>query len=319
MVIPREVLKKYMKKLITISSVFVLLFSYANAFALPKIKRIRISRNATRLQRIAKGTIVNGKLRYIRPGVNETTRATVSTMAQQVERAAGQAQQSHAKAVLPAVINLEQRAAAVEELKRAWETSTTPWKKSGGKMIYDNQAELARDIANFYGLEGGKAYKGILDEDLILYTVPEGIIYHPASRVLPRILDPQVDFIMYNPAKKRGQVLTADMLSLFKKVETNAEKWQRIAKQIYDSQAELAHDVAIFYDGKGGQLLKDFGGREFVRYELPVDGIRYQPVGRVEAQILNRDEYCIIYNPTRNAGQIMRLDSTQLQWFTPVE
>lgn len=105
-----------MKRLIPLGSMIWLLISSANVFALPKIKRIRISRTGTRLQRVAKETIVNGKLRYIHHGVSETTRATASTTAQQVERAAEQAQHNSMQKLFDRQLLI-------------WSNGPQPWKK----------------------------------------------------------------------------------------------------------------------------------------------------------------------------------------------
>ena len=96
-------------------------------------------------------------------------------------------------------------------------------------------------------------------------------------------------------------------------------KWDKIGRRDYDSQADLARDVAAFYEGKGGQIVKDPFGREFIRYELPVDGIRYQATGRAEAEVLTQQTYCVLYSPSRHAGQLVKQGSTDLKWFTPVE
>ena len=96
-------------------------------------------------------------------------------------------------------------------------------------------------------------------------------------------------------------------------------KWDKVGRRDYNSQSDLARDVAAFYEGEGGQIVRDPFGREFIRYELPVDGIKYQPVGRAEAEVLTSQTHCVLYNPSRNAGQLMQLESTDLQWFTPVE
>jgi len=526
----------------------LLLISSANVFALPKIKRIRISRTGTRLQRIAKETIVNGKLRYIRHGVSETTRATASTTAQQVERAAEQAQQSHAKVILPAVTNhtvppgyyrtrfnpvqvdrkameglqyvgrktplpatpkapdvhkvVELPVSALEErlytpmavrkarmeqasfeysqkmadrtlrslnqgetihavalLKSDFEVmyikdvhiemntegleqlteliqqarneqpgssflvvqthqSAAVFRQVNGTMkpgwvrqprnvieyvfdqndmtlldraadapelatdrfhflldnvrplqehfaefawkaVYEDSLELARDVHEAYGGQGGVKYINALGEELVAYELPQGIVYKSPNNIFARTINPKQEVAIYYPSLHKGQLLKKDMLRLFRKAdrpvaelpkleeetvvktqegssaaqETKATPVQTsapraasatpnpfVGQEVYTAQADLAHDVAVYYEGLGerGQMVEDMFGRYFTIYQLPREGIRYQPFGQAAPEVLAQDAYIILYNPQQNAGQLMRKDSPALRYYQNV-
>ncbi len=93
-----------------------------------------------------------------------------------------------------------------------------------------------------------------------------------------------------------------------------------VGQKVYTAQADLAHDVAVYYEGLGerGQAVVDMFGRDFTIYQLPREGIVYQPFGQAKPQVLVQDQYIILYNPQQNAGQLMRKDSPALRYYQNV-
>ena len=310
-----------MKKIVAWGSVLVFMFSCTQVFAQPKVRRVKIPQSLLRIKRVPKEAL-KGKLRYVPPreaqATSKAVRATQS--AQHVQPTSGMTQATHTSAVSAGIrTGVERSVTRAEQGQISFvhpsATATTVelaarWQEVIGKTVYDSQAELARDLAKFYGKEGGEPYRGILNEDLILYRVPEGISYHPTGRILPKELKPEVDYVMYNPAKDIGQIMQESVLHLFKKVKVGNEKWKGIAKEKYETPTELARDVNAFYDGEGGMLVQEKATqRQFIRYELPADGIIYQAAGE-EPVTLYANEYYVMFDPVENSGKLVVRDIT---------
>lgn len=319
-----------MKKIVAWGSVLVLMLSCTYVFAQPRVRRVKIPQSLTRVKRIPKNAL-KGELRYVprrtaqaaskavqaaqQPvqHVKPASRVTHTVQTPQaasvgvkagVERSVARAEQAQASSVHPGATATTYASPA--ELSAAWQERI-------GRSLYDNQADLARDLAKFYGKEGGEPYRGILNEDLILYRVPEGISYHPAVQIFPKELDPQVDFVMYNPAKDYGQLLQKDILRLFKKVKVADERWKGIAKESYDNPTALARDVNAYYDGEGGALFQEKATqRQFIRYELPADGIIYRAPGEEPVKLYANEHY-VMFDPVENSGRLVTRDATNPQ------
>ena len=352
-----------MKKLIVCSSVAVLMLSTLNVYAGPKFKKIKNPKLGARVTGITAEMLRMGKLRYIPRTVERIATPAQAHVdasavhAQPINRAASQGLgdigKSSSGSLNRTVTHEVNQAIQASRLDVAQHTSFT-WKE-----VYTDPAELSRDVARFYDGKGGEPYIGIMGEELVLYEVPEGIVYHPATRLFPKELDPQNEFILYNPARQRGQIIKKDMLPLFKKAKdvdrntlttgeelfskkseegtiapekaTDAQAAQAspspepataknfIGQEVYRGQADLARDVALFYEGEGGTRVQDLFGRDFVLYELPEDGIVYHPYGKADPEILTRDKYVIVYNLNNNAGQLVGKNSPAMEFYKPVE
>lgn len=227
------------------------------------------------------------------------------------------------------------------------------------KAVYEDSLELARDVHEAYGGQGGVKYINALGEELVAYELPQGIVYKSPNNIFARTINPKQEVAIYYPSLHKGQLLKKDMLRLFRKAdrpvaelpkleeetvvktqegssaaqETKATPVQTsapraasatpnpfVGQEVYTAQADLAHDVAVYYEGLGerGQMVEDMFGRYFTIYQLPREGIRYQPFGQAAPEVLAQDEYIILYNPQQNAGQLMRKDSPALRYYQNV-
>ena len=123
---------------------------------------------------------------------------------------------------------LEQFTAYAEKLREQSKPQPvevpTVWKEMGGKTLYTNSEDLISDVVKFYGNRGGQAYKSVLGDELVLYELPPGISYHPQRAVLPRLLNPQEEYVMYNPLLGSGNLVKKDILSFYTKVENAPAK-----------------------------------------------------------------------------------------------
>ncbi len=188
-----------MKKIVVWGSLFVLLISSLNAFAIPRIRSVRVPGGVSRLSRRA------------RPMCIKPVRANMK-MPRLVRKISQAVRKPNSR-----VFSVEK--GAHDAVQNAKPAVSSQWEAFGGKRIYQDQVDLARDVAKFYGAKGGQAYRGILNEELVLYKLPEGITYHPANKILPRVLDPQTEYILFNPKENHGQLIRDNLLRLFKKVE----------------------------------------------------------------------------------------------------
>lgn len=75
-------------------------------------------------------------------------------------------------------------------------------------------------------------------------------------------------------------------------------------KAFYTDADELAQDLNVFYKGKA-DTYTDSAGHTVKLYALPVDGILYQPDGQQEVQVLNSQEYFVVYDETDRTGKIV--------------
>ncbi len=94
--------------------------------------------------------------------------------------------------------------------------------------------------------------------------------------------------------------------------------WKDVGgKMLYDDQIKLVRDVVSFYEKQGqtGQRIVGPDGLELVRYELPLERMILYDSGRDEIQILNADQYCVIYDPADRYGQV--ISTGALKMFAP--
>ncbi len=115
----------------------------------------------------------------------------------------------HAKSVKIKLSDVEvRRALANEWIQR-------PGQNVGAGVFYDNQAQLARDLNEFYGGSGSAVKVG--GKLLKLYALPiDKILYKPAGRNI-QVITSEEYFVVYDPAAKTGQLVkkTPETLQLF--------------------------------------------------------------------------------------------------------
>ena len=148
----------------------------------------------TRVAKRNVGKVANAGLQYVRPNMKKP--AQTSVVARGVERAVAQAEQLQVK---PPV--------AAEELVRSG--LSTAWKENGGKMLYDDQIKLVRDVVAFYEKQGleGQRVAGPDGLELVRYDLPREkmVLYRPEFDDI-QVLYSDRDFILYDPSDNYGQV-----------------------------------------------------------------------------------------------------------------
>lgn len=233
------------------------------------------------------------------------------------------------------------------------------WINIGGKLRYTSQSELARDLDKFY--EGkGTEMTDPFGQTVKFYMLPvEGIIFEPLGYSEPHILKADRDFVVYNPARKGGQLaqntpvvfqfykpaVTATPADVVESVaqtaprptpqevlEMNAQRfewlradrsyaqvWERAGgKMYYTNQDDLVADLMALHGTDGPKVRSTFLRKEGVVYELPVNGIVYEPDGR-RAEVLDPSKYVVVRYMDGTGQLIERANLTQALFFTLVE
>lgn len=111
--------------------------------------------------------------------------------------------------VLPADIQAGLDAASPELLDFVLEPAAEQTAKAwSGKLSYDNQVDLAKDLDAYYeGNAEKKVFNRVVRQEGKIYRVPfSNIYYHPAGNT-SRYLDPNEDLIIFYPATGEGQIL----------------------------------------------------------------------------------------------------------------
>ncbi len=105
-----------------------------------------------------------------------------------------------------------------------------PGKNMGkGKMFYDNQAELARDLNEFYD-GAGVTVESPSGRMLKLYMLPvNNILYKPAGYTEPIVLAAREYFVAYDVAGKTGQLVkrSPETLQMYSKL-TNSGTFEEV-------------------------------------------------------------------------------------------
>ncbi len=209
-----------MRKLVVWSSIAVLLFASANAFAgfsFKRIKRIKVGnvtlrakgRNVlvadspTMIRRIKVGgktfRVKSYKVRQPNKGpraIRPSQSAHTAAIAARVERAVTRAEQARVKPLT------SEEKAFLADL----------WKENGGKMVYDDQAKLVQDVVSFYENQGlaGQRIEGPYGHEVLRYDLPaDGIVFYRPGYNNRRVLNTENYFIMYDPANHYGQIVVA--------------------------------------------------------------------------------------------------------------
>lgn len=88
-------------------------------------------------------------------------------------------------------------------------------------------------------------------------------------------------------------------------------------KMLYDDQIKLVRDVVEFYEkqGQAGKRVVGPDGLELVRYDLPTERMVIYRAGYDNIEVLNADQYCIIYDPADHYGQVISMGA--LEMFVP--
>ena len=127
----------------------------------------------------------------------------------------------HAKSVKIKLSDVEvRRALANEWIQR-------PGQNVGAGVFYDNQAQLARDLNEFYGGSGSAVEVG--GKLLKLYALPiDKILYKPAGRNI-QVITSEEYFVVYDPAAKTGQLVkkTPETLQQFSQT-TNSGTFEEV-------------------------------------------------------------------------------------------
>ena len=90
-------------------------------------------------------------------------------------------------------------------------------------------------------------------------------------------------------------------------------------KMLYTDQIKLVRDVVDFYEkqGQAGERVVGPNELELVRYDLPAEKMVIYRAGYDNIEVLNADQYCIIYDPVDNYGQIISVGA--LEMFAPTK
>ncbi|MGN0024622.1 MAG: hypothetical protein ACI351_04235 [Candidatus Avelusimicrobium sp.] len=117
--------------------------------------------------------------------------------------------------VLPADIQAGLEAAAPKlldcVLEPVAEPSAKPWT---GKLFYDNQIDLAKDIDAYYeGKAEETIFNRVTQQEGKVYRIPSGEIHYQPAGNTGSYLDPNKDLILFYPAKNEGQVLLNGLTS----------------------------------------------------------------------------------------------------------
>lgn len=185
------------------------------------------------------------------------------------------------------------------------------------QTIYTDQATLAQDIVAMYrGKQAGQAAKDPFGRVVVLYELPQqAITYAPYGREA-RLLNPSEEMLVYNPTQQRGQLVKKGVVNqLYTLSQTVVEAMPApqahpvatpgwTGKSLYQSQAELAQDVAAWRGIEGGIVAKGPLGENVLLYELPKVKIEYEPYGRMN-RTLDPELEMIEYDPVRQRGKIV--------------